>query len=183
VDYLQGQVEEIAGVPMRQENSGGGSTGSAMNLSSGWQFAETAAINSESIFEISERRAIEVMLEIIKKSTDIPKEYEDIANLTVSDILIRFSRNKIYDLATKANALNTLINVGIDAKHAIETVSLFTDPQSVFNDSKDSIKKIQDAKNQKNTVKATPPTASNADPGKTMQDASDQPQKSAFSNT
>jgi len=179
VDYLQRQAMEISGVPMRQENSGGGSTGSAMNLSSGWQFAETMAMNSESIFEQSERQSIRIMLEIIKKSTDVPKEYTDITNLCVSDVLIRFSRNKIYDIATKSNALATLINSGIDGKHAIETVSLFTDPQSVWNDSKDLIKKVQDSKTTKNETQSP---VDNADGDKSMADASDQPQKSAFSN-
>lgn len=175
VNYLQSQAMEIAGVPQRQENSGGGSTGSAMNLSSGWQFAETSAINSESIFEKSERQAIRIMLEIIKKSDDIPEGYEDITNLSVSDVLIRFTRNKIYDIATKVNALSTLINTGIFGKHAIETISLFNDPQSVWNDSKELIEAIQKAISEK-------PQVNNADDGKSMADMSDQPQKSAFSN-
>ena len=176
VNYLQSQITEIAGIPQRQENPGG-STGSAMNLSSGWQFAETSAINSESIFEQSERQAIRVMLEIIKKSTDIPEEISDITNLQVSDIMIRFSRNKIYDIATKSNALNTLISTGIDGKHAIETVSLFTDPQAVWVDSKDLIKEVQKSK----TTKQTETNSSNI--GDTpLADQSDQPQKSPFSN-
>lgn len=174
VDYLQRQAMEIAGVPLRQENSGGGSTGSAMNLSSGWQMAETIALHSESVFEESERQAIKIMLEIIKKSNDIPEETRDVENLQVSDVLIRFSRNKIYDIATKSNALSTLINTGIDAKHAIETISLFTDPQSVYNDSKDKIEELQRAK-KANTV-------NNGDKERIMNDMSDQPQKSAFSN-
>lgn len=182
VDYLQSQAMQIAGVPMRQENSGGGSTGSAMNLSSGWQFAETSAINSESIFEQSERQAIRIMLEIIKKSNDIPEDLADIAKLNVSDVSIKFSRNKIYDIATKSNALSTLIKTGIDSKHAIETVCLFTDPQSVVNDSKDTIKKIQESLTEKKSIKEAQSTGTNVDSDKTMQDASDQPQKSAFSN-
>ncbi len=176
VDYLHGKAMKIAGVPERQENSGGGSTGSAMNLSSGWQFAETAAINSESIFEESERRSIQIMLEIIKKSNDIPREFADIVNLSISDVMIRFSRNKIYDIATKSNALSTLIKTGIDAKHAIETVSLFTDPQSVYNDSKEGIEKIQESLNK--SGKAT-----TEESDKTNPDMSDQPQKVPFSNT
>lgn len=181
VDYLQSQAMQIAGVPMRQENKGG-STGSAMNLSSGWQFAETMAIQSESIFEQSERQAIKVMLEIIKTSTDIPDELADVTNLNVSDVSIKFSRNKIYDIATKSNALSTLIKTGIDGKHAIETVSLFTDPQAVWNDSKDLIKKVQEFKTEKKAVKETQSNEMNAGSEKTMQDASDQPQKSVFSN-
>ena len=181
VDYLNSQAMEIAGVPMRQENHGG-STGSAMNLSSGWQFAEISAKHSESIFEQSERQAIRIMLEIIKKSNDIPEELAGIENLSVADIEIKFSRNKIYDIATKSNALNTLISTGIDGKHAIETVSLFTDPQAVWNDSKDLIKKVQEAKTEKKAVKEGQTLAVNTDNEKTMQDASDQPQKSVYSD-
>jgi SPP1 family phage portal protein len=179
INYLQSQAMEIAGVPQRQENSGGGSTGSAMNLSSGWQFAETSAINSESVFEKSERQVIRIMLEIIKKSTDIPEEISDIVNLKVSDVVIRFSRNKIYDIATKSNALSTLLSAGIDGKHVIETVSLFTDPQSVWNDSKELIQAIQKAMKEKPNNQSS---VNNAEGGKSMADASDQPRKSAFSN-
>jgi len=173
VDYLQRQAMEIAGVPMRQENSGGGSTGSAMNLSSGWQMAETMALNSESIFEQSERQSIKIMLEIIKRSIDIPEEYKDLENLSVSDVQIKHGRNKIYDIATKVNAMSTMLKAGIDAKHAIETVSLFTDPQAVYNDSKDTIAKIQatlqhDYKTDK--------------PDRLTADMSDQPEKSPYSN-
>jgi len=189
VDYLQRQAMEIAGVPMRQENRGG-STGSAMNLSSGWQMAETMALNSESIFEQSERQAIKIMLEIIKRSPDIPEEYQDIKNLSLSDIQIKHGRNKIYDIATKVNALATMIKTGIDAKHAIETVSLFTDPQAVYNDSKDIIVKIQEAiytkesvkKDDKVSDKQIENTADKADADRLTADMSDQPQKSPFSN-
>ena len=178
VDDMRNQVMRISGTPQRQENSGGGSTGSAMNMSSGWQFAETMALNSESIFEESERQAIRIMLEIIKKSNDIPEEYADITNLSISDVLIRFSRNKIYDLATKCNALSTLIKTGINGKHAIETVSLFTNPQSVWNDSKDDIEEIQKSMVKAESNNKDPSDGKVVDPNKTMADMSDQPQKS-----
>lgn len=169
VDYLQRQAMEIAGVPMRQENSGGGSTGSAMNLSSGWQIAETMALNSESIFEQSERQSIKIILEILKKSLELPEGYEDVANLSLSDIQIKHGRNKIYDIATKVNALSTMLKAGIYGKHAIETVSLFTDPQSVWNDSKELIELIQKEKK-------------NDKPDRLTADMSDQPEKSPYSN-
>lgn len=184
VDYLQRQAMEIAGVPMRQENRGG-STGSAMNLSSGWQMAETMALNSESIFEQSERQAIKIMLEIIKRSPDIPEEYRDIKNLALSDIQIKHGRNKIYDIATKVNALATMIKTGIDAKHAIETVSLFTDPQAVYNDSKEVIMQIQESiykKIYKESDKQIKDQSDKADADRLTADMSDQPQKSPFSN-
>jgi SPP1 family phage portal protein len=187
-DDLRNQAMEIAGVPQRQENSGGGSTGSAMNLSSGWQFAETMALNSESIFEQSERRSIQIMLEIIKKSTDISEEYADIVNLSISDIQIKHNRNKIYDLATKCNALATLIKAGINGKHAIETICLFTDPQATWNDSKDLINELQKILTQPKQLSGSKNPANKSidsrspDSSKTMQDMSDQPQKTPQSN-
>lgn len=182
VDHMHSKIMQITNVPLWQENPGGGSTGSAMNLSSGRQDAETAALCSESIFEQSERQSIRIMLEIIKKSTDIPDDIADITNLQVSDVNIKHGRNKIYDIATKSNALNTLISTGIDGRHAIETVSLFTDPQAVWTDSKETIREIQKSKV---TKQAQP---SNINPNDTvpktrLADQSDQPQKSPFSNT
>ena len=66
----------------------------------------------------------------------------DLTNLNLSDLEIRFSRSRTYDLATKCNSLATLIHIGIDPLRAIETVGLFTDPQQVTLDSIERIDSI-----------------------------------------
>jgi len=138
VDYMERRIEKIAHKPSRSELSGG-STGSATNMSTGWMDAETDAKEKEQIWAAAERRETALILQIIKASDEVDA---DIAKLNVSDIEIRFSRSRTYDLATKCNSLATLIHIGIDPLRAIETVGLFTDPQQVTLDSAERIDRI-----------------------------------------
>lgn len=144
VDYIKQQILDITNTPSRSELSGG-STGSATNMSTGWMAAETDAKEKEQIWAASERRETYIILKILKASDEVDA---DIAELNLSDIEIRFSRSRTYDLATKCNALATLIHIGIDPLRAIETVGLFTDPQQVTLDSAERIDRILFKDNQ-----------------------------------
>lgn len=169
VDYVKQQILDITNTPSRSELSGG-STGSATNMSIGWMAAETDAKEKEQIWSASERRETAVILKIIKDSNEVDA---DIAELNLSDIEIKFSRSRTYDLATKCNSLSALIGIGIDPLRAIEVVGLFTDPQQVALDSAERIDRILFKDNQTGTE-----DASNGDPYKKNQpDMSDQPSK------
>ena len=138
VDHVKQQILDITNTPSRSELSGG-STGSATNMSTGWMAAETDAKEKEQIWSASARRETAIILAILKMSDEVDA---DIAKLNLSDVEIRFSRSRTYDLATKCNSLATLIHIGIDPLRAIETVGLFTDPQQVTLDSAERIDKI-----------------------------------------
>lgn len=169
VDHVKQQILDITNTPSRSELSGG-STGSATNMSTGWMAAETDAKEKEQIWSASERRETAVILKIIKDSNEVDA---DIAELNLSDIEIKFSRSRTYDLATKCNSLSALIGIGIDPLRAIEVVGLFTDPQQVALDSAERIDRILFKDNQTGTE-----DASNGDPYKKNQpDMSDQPSK------
>ena len=169
VDYVKQQILDITNTPSRSELSGG-STGSATNMSTGWMAAETDAKEKEQIWSASERRETAVILKIIKDSNEVDA---DIAELNLSDIEIKFSRSRTYDLATKCNSLSALIGIGIDPLRAIEVVGLFTDPQQVALDSAERIDRILFKDNQTGTK-----DTSNGDPYKKNQpDMSDQPSK------
>lgn len=169
VDYVKQQILDITNTPSRSELSGG-STGSATNMSTGWMAAETDAKEKEQIWSASERRETAVILKIIKDSNEVDA---DIAELNLSDIEIKFSRSRTYDLATKCNSLSALIRIGIDPLRAIEVVGLFTDPQQVALDSAERIDRILFKDNQTGTE-----DTSNGDPYKKNQpDMSDQPSK------
>lgn len=169
VDYVKQQILDITNTPSRSELSGG-STGSATNMSTGWMAAETDAKEKEQIWSASERRETAVILKIIKDSDEVDA---DIAELNLSDIEIKFSRSRTYDLATKCNSLSALIGIGIDPLRAIEVVGLFTDPQQVALDSAERIDRILFKDNQTGTE-----DTSNGDPYKKNQpDMSDQPSK------
>lgn len=171
VDYVKQQILDISNTPSRSELSGG-STGSATNMSTGWMAAETDAKEKEQIWSASERRETYVILKILTTSDEVDA---DVAELNLSDIEIRFSRSRTYDLATKCNSLATLIHIGIDPLRAIETVGLFTDPQQVTLDSAERIDRIL-FKEESNTSEKSDPYQ------KRQPDITDQPSKVSVSD-
>ena len=139
-DYLKDQIMEQAGVPTKGD-TGGGSTGSAMSLSNGWATAEQLAKVTESIYKQSEMEFLDLVLTIIKNSNEVKNN--EIKKLELSDIGIKFARNKTYDLGTKVNALATLLNSGVDGLKAFEVIDLFADTQQAYLDSRENIEKKQ----------------------------------------
>lgn len=138
VDYLYDQMLEIAGVPGR-DSASGGNTGAAILLSNGWQLAETMAKTMEPIFAASEMEMLEIIIAIFKNTPNIPEELKE---LKKSDVIVKFSRNKTYDLVSRTSALSNMINIGIDPGKAIAAVDIFDDAQQATLDSLERIDKI-----------------------------------------
>ena len=130
IDYIYEQILQIAGVPGREQSTGG-NTGQAVLLSNGWQIAETQAKSLEQIFAESEREMLGLILKICSMT-----EASEVANLKVSDIDIKFSRNRTDSLLVKTQALANQLAAGIHPLTAITTCGLYSDPQGVWNDSK-----------------------------------------------
>ena len=130
IDYLYGQILQIAGVPGREQSTGG-NTGQAIMLSNGWQIAETHARSVEQTFTQSERQMLKVVLRILSLT-----ETSEVADLKLSDIDIKFSRNRTDSLLVKTQGLSNMLGAGIHPLIAITHCGLFSDPQGVWNDSK-----------------------------------------------
>lgn len=145
IDYLYDQMLEIAGVPGR-DSASGGNTGSAILLSNGWQLAETMAKTMEPIFSASEMELLEVIIAILRNTPNVP---EELKGLKKSDVLVKFSRNKTYDLVSRTSALSNMLNMGIDPGKAISVVDIFDDAQQVTLDSLERIDKILFSKTEK----------------------------------
>jgi SPP1 family phage portal protein len=175
VDYLKQEAQEITGVPMFGISTGG-STGTATSMSNGYSEADTRAQTSELEFEQSERRAIKMMLAIARHDKD--RDDADIGSLRVSDVGIKFSRNKTYNLTDKVNAWATMLKNGADPLRATEIASFTTDTQQFTMDSLEMIRKIQESYAAGSNNSAQEP-----DSGKIMQDHSDQNQNSPLSNS
>lgn len=173
VDYLKQETQEITGVPMFGISTGG-STGTATSMSNGYSEADTRAQTSELEFEQSERRAIKVMLAIARH--DRNKDDADIGSLRVSDVGIKFTRNKSYNLTDKINAWATMLKNGADPLWAAKICSFTTDTQQFTIDSMDMIKKIQESytKGNSNSGGDGNPETKEPDADKIMQDGSDQ---------
>lgn len=157
-DFLYRQVEEITSTPSWQEASGGSTTG-AMQLSNGWQSLELSAKSVEQNFAEPEGRILRLVAKIISLDK---RGYTKIKNVDVSDIEPHFTRNKNYDLVSKANALSTLLNAGVDGLWAFQTVGLFSDSEQAWIDSKDIIEKVQE-KMAKDEPKQTNPNNADTD--------------------
>ena len=128
-------------VPLRSE-PGGGSTGTAMSMSSGWSDADCSANKESQIIEASEIQMLRVVKKIIDLSTDIPED-SPLKRLKISDIDIKFVRNKNYDMATKANTFATYVSHGVYGRHAMQLADMGGDIEQIWLDSKDGVEKYQ----------------------------------------
>ena len=130
IDYLYEQILQIAGVPGREQSTGG-NTGQAVMLSNGWQIAEQHARSVEQTFAQSEREMLKVVLKILSLT-----ESSEVADLKLSDVDVKFSRNRTDSLLVKTQGLMNQLQAGIHPLVAITNCGLYSDPQSVWNDSK-----------------------------------------------
>ena len=157
-DFLYRQAEEITSTPSWQEASGGSTTG-AMQLSNGWQSLELSAKSVEQSFREPESRILRLVARIIELDK---RGYSKIKKIDISDIEISMPRNKNYDLISKANALSTLLNAGVDGLWAFQTVGLFSDSEQAWIDSQDIVDKMQ-KKMVKDEPKQTNPNNADTD--------------------
>lgn len=132
-------------VPIQSESSGGGSTGSAMDMSAGWSAAELDALEEQNIIEVSAREELKLILRAISfvPESVLPLD-NPIRKLHHTDIDIHFSRRRNYDLSVKANAFSTLIGHGVHPRHAIKVCEIFEDSEQVWSDSKDMMLAYQE---------------------------------------
>lgn len=130
IDNLYEQILQIAGVPGREQSTGG-NTGQAIMLSNGWQIAETHAKSTVQTFIQSEMQMLKVVLKILKSV-----ETSEVADLKLSDIDVKFSRNRTDSLIVKTQGLMNQLQAGIHPLVAITNCGLYSDPQTVYNDSK-----------------------------------------------
>lgn len=127
-DDLYRQMLIIEGMPDRQQNTGG-DTGHAVYLRNGWDFAEKRALLDEPFIKESEKRFANVVLKILRKTTD------DV-ELSIRDFDVKITRNPTDNMLVKAQALDYLIKNKIHPLIAITTCGLFGDPQKVYEMSK-----------------------------------------------
>lgn len=130
-------------VPL-QSDPGGGSTGSAMSLSSGWTAAENSAMREEQIIRRSKQKVLELELAAVKVRSNW-LDGSPLIDLKLSDIFIKFTRQKTYDLGTKTNSMVAMIKAGVNGRIAMQTVDLFADVAQAWADSKETIEKYQES--------------------------------------
>lgn len=144
IKYQRDVIKQRCFVPINA-SAGGGSTGTAMSMSAGWENAEVQAQKEESFMRRGKMDIARLILIAINESTDTPVD-SPARKVRISDIQPNILRDRNYDMATKANTLATLLNCGIEPSHAIAVIKLFSDVNLVVNDSKPYLDLYYEAK-------------------------------------
>lgn len=126
-EYVEEAYKEIIGIPDRKtRGGGGGDTGDAVKLRDGWADIEIVARNKESYFKLAKKKQIAVVIAILQNLGYISKD------LTLSEIDVKFSRNKNDNLQSKAQSYSTIIGTKtIAPEDALEMADMTTDVTEV----------------------------------------------------
>lgn len=146
IDTRWRRILQKCKVPTQQDSEGGGSTGTAMDMSSGWSAAEIDAVREEQMVSKAQREELRLILKALEFVPEkvLPLD-APIRNVHVGDINFHFSRRKNYDMSVKANALSTLIKTGVHGRHALKFIDGFEDTEATWNDSRETIEAVQRA--------------------------------------
>ena len=131
-------ILERAYVP-NQSDPGGGSTASAMSMSSGWSAAEQSACKESLVLKRSFQRRNRLAIKATNKIDD------SLSSITANDIEVKFLRQKTFNLSEKVNSLATMIQNQVNPRVAMETVDLFSNLSEAIKDSVPQIEKYQAA--------------------------------------
>lgn len=138
-DDIYQMVLIICGMPDRNgSNRTTGDTGKAVILRDGWGAAEARAKSTEIMFGDAERRFLRLVLRYLRDLTDL--------NLNLSSVDIKFTRNRTDNLIVKTQGLQNMLEAGIHPRIALNTCELFSDPEQVYSDSLQYLKKWLEAK-------------------------------------
>lgn len=137
IDDFTDMILEIAGVPSRNQSSGG-NTGQAIMLSEGWHIASTQAQTFVEMFKADEQEFNKLILKICQNST---KASENVKGLNISDIMPEFNINRTDNIITKVQALQGLLEAGVHPRIAFRKIELFGDSEQAYLDSKSYLKK------------------------------------------
>lgn len=146
IKFQWNNVLQLCRVPVQYDSAGGGSTGTATSMASGWSTTELDAELKEGLIETSHRELLRLVLKAISLvPKNILPEDDPLRTVRLTDIELQFMRNKSYDMTVKMNAFATGIKCGINGRHLLQWIEAFPDVEAVWLDSKEMIEAFQRA--------------------------------------
>lgn len=122
---IYNNILTIVGVPRLNDKPSGGDTGQARLLGEGWTMADERAKQDELSFKKSERKFLKLILGICKYKSKLK-------SLKISDIDIKFTRNKSDNLLVKTQGLMNMKQSQVPPDIAFTICGLFSDPNDVY---------------------------------------------------
>lgn len=122
---LQDLLFSLVGIPNRDNRAtGGGDTGTAVELRDGWADLENVIRSKELYFKKGERKKLEIITTILKNKKAF--------NITSKDLVVKFSRNKHNNLLVKTQSLTNMLQTKtISPIDALQIADLTTDATDV----------------------------------------------------
>lgn len=133
-DGMYNDVLTIVGIPRLNDKPSGGDTGQARLLGEGWTMADERAKQDELSFKKPERQFLKLILNICNEK--LKGKSDNLKGLKLSDIDIKFTRNKSDNILVKTQALMNLMNAQCPPDIAFSVIGLFNDPNEVFEKAK-----------------------------------------------
>lgn len=134
LDDTYENILTTVGIPRLNEKASGGDTGQARLLGEGWTVADERAKQDELSFKKSERRFLKLAIKICKEARE--EKDNKIKNLKLSDIDIKFTRNKSDNLLIKTQGLMNMKSAQVPPDVAFASCGLFSDPNDVYQKAK-----------------------------------------------
>lgn len=132
-------------VPIQYSSSGGGSTGTATDMSSGWSATELMAQRKQQVTERGKREELELILRAIRQvPTRILPAGSPIRSVHSADLEMKFLRSRNYDMSIKANTFATYFNCGVHPRHILQLLDSFQDVEQTYLDSKSMFDALQE---------------------------------------
>lgn len=141
VDDLYYHILEVCSCPGREQSSGG-NTGAATELGAGgWRKAQYSAERIISAWQKGDREMYRIALAILEKSRKTPAE---LRGLKATDLETKFTLSKNNDLLTKTQGILNLMQAGVHPRIAYREVGVFSDPEQVYEESKETADKAME---------------------------------------
>jgi len=144
IQSTRSEIFQDCKVPIQYDSAGGGSTGVATDMSSGWSAAELDALKEQQMTERGKREELMLILAAVDKVPEniLPMD-SPVRQLHSTDIDFHFTRRRNYDLVNKANFVSQMLAKGLNGRHVLKEAEIFPDAEQVWLDSKEMIEAIQ----------------------------------------
>lgn len=133
MDDLYTRGLKICGVPFSSGNGNSADTGASAIYRDGWETFDKKASKTEQLFKRAERQFLRLALKICKDMEGF--------ELPLSEIEIKFTRNRTDNLLVKTQGMLNQLEAGIHPQVVITNSQLYHDPEQVYVDSQPYLEK------------------------------------------